>query len=230
MSTNTPKAGEAAMLIRELRDMVHSLCLERGSTANCHGLMEDASRWLREDEATGTEQPPTLNQLETGVESSPATGTEQDIPAAIEWPDSEAIDAAWGVIHDASPVGASVATARTALVVAAKASPVIPLADHHRALSEAVQAEHSRWVEKLREWIAAKRERNERAPESYRQRLEGYAMALNGLEALLAEAKATEPSGRSIFEEPACTPYPRPDDVVAKATDAADERRKRSSP
>lgn len=37
-----------ATLIKELRDMLHILCLERDPTAGCHGLMEDASKWLRE--------------------------------------------------------------------------------------------------------------------------------------------------------------------------------------
>jgi hypothetical protein len=192
MSTNTPKVGEDARGVT----CANPQC-EDGTVWVENGF---GARYLCSDcHATDTEQPPTLNQLETGVESSPATGTEQDIPAAIEWPDSEAIDAAWGVIHDASPVGASVATARTALVVAAKASPVIPLADHHRALSEAVQAEHDRWVEKLQEFIAAARtEAAEYEPASD----EGYDQCLTDLTALLAEAEATDAADEQRMEPP----------------------------
>lgn len=50
-ATDSHEAGrsDTSLLIRELRDMVHSLSLEVGSTGRGHGLMEEASRWLRHE-------------------------------------------------------------------------------------------------------------------------------------------------------------------------------------
>jgi hypothetical protein len=277
MSTNTPKVGEDARGVT----CANPQC-EDGTVWVENGF---GARYLCSDcHATDTEQPPTLNQLETGVESSPATGTEQDmgtgesanggsvsdqsnaalitklrewigarrlgsphhpgvaatldrlsalldehekgavesspgteqdIPAASEWPDEDLISAAMRV-HNATAdrTGSNAFANRPGM----------------RAALGVALAEHDRWVAKLRGWIARERAFVDATASEYElAHDEGYDQCLMDLEALLAEAKATEPPGRSIFEEPACTPYPRPDDVVAKATDAAAERRKEAS-
>jgi hypothetical protein len=43
----------------------------------------------------------------------------------MTWPDADAVDAAWGVLHDAAPEGCASSTARLALVAAAEASAVV---------------------------------------------------------------------------------------------------------